>query len=138
VGALAGVTQGLPLSSMALLSALSVAAAGLGALHARRTLRQTEASLSSQHGLDACFTHTHQRAVADGDQFATALWARAAPTVRAAVNTIGLGNLPHVSAANLARVKKVWTDDVVALRRLSAPGVAGVRSSSPPSTPKLN
>lgn len=166
-GALAGALHGLGFSSMAALAALSVAAAGVSAVHARRTLRQTERALSSQHGaprvrappkprgrreptvaphiaaarapraranalrsvhagLDTCFAHTHQRAVADGDQFATALWQRAAPSVRAAVTTIGLGNLPRVSSAELARVKKVWDTDVLALRRLSAPGVAGL------------
>lgn len=62
--------------------------------------------------------------------FATALWARASPSVLAAVSTIGLGSLPRVTSAELARVKRVWDADVHALRRLSAPGVAGLGTSA--------
>jgi hypothetical protein len=46
--------------------------------------------------------------------------------VRAAVATIGLHRLPSVSASELAKVKSVWEKEVPALRRLSAPGVAGL------------
>lgn len=62
--------------------------------------------------------------------FATALWARASPSVLAAVSTLGLSNLPRVTSSELLRVKRVWDADVHALRRLSAPGVAGLGASA--------
>lgn len=49
-GAVAGALHGLPLGSMAALAALSAVAAAVSGVHARRTLRQTERALMSQHG----------------------------------------------------------------------------------------
>lgn len=122
--AIAGVTNGLPLGPMAALSALSAAAALGGAWHVRRSLAQTADALGSAAGLDACFRHTHSRALSDGDSYAEATWARIAPQLRRAVDTLGLPSLPRVSAAELARVAHVADTEVPRLRRLSAPNVS--------------
>lgn len=84
----------------------------------------------SSSGLDACFQHTHTRELADGDQFVTALWARVAPQLQAAVTAVGVPNVPRVHHAELSGVRRIIDVEVPELRRLSAPALATVGAHS--------
>eukprot|EP00303_Exanthemachrysis_gayraliae_P012057 CAMPEP_0206019596 /NCGR_PEP_ID=MMETSP1464-20131121/29392_1 /ASSEMBLY_ACC=CAM_ASM_001124 /TAXON_ID=119497 /ORGANISM="Exanthemachrysis gayraliae, Strain RCC1523" /LENGTH=545 /DNA_ID=CAMNT_0053393499 /DNA_START=1 /DNA_END=1638 /DNA_ORIENTATION=+ len=116
-----GAFCGLPMGPVAGVAALAGVAAAVSAVHASRALHRVGESLATTAGLDSCFQHTHSRELAEGDQFAAALWQRISPQLRTAVATVGISNLPRVSAAELARVRQIAETDVPQLRRMSAP-----------------
>jgi hypothetical protein len=68
-------------------------------------------------GLDDVFRREHFRALAEGDDSVASLWTRVRPQVIQAISTLGLWQLPRVSAGQLAELERISTQEVSTLRR---------------------
>ncbi|GBG23909.1 EH-domain containing protein, putative [Hondaea fermentalgiana] len=109
------------------LSASSLAGAAGVYLYGNHLLQRKAARMTDDAYLDDLFRRVFVKELADRDQFVESLWIRVRPHVKSALQTLGIANLPRVSARGLQAIDDIVENQVPALRREAQPAIAARR-----------
>lgn len=67
------------------------------------------------------FKMQYGRSIAEGDEFILSLWGRVLPQLQVSLRTIGMDNIPKVSASELKLIENILQVNIPKLRRDAAP-----------------